>query len=130
MMTRAADSNGRNLLLKILFAAVPVINALFLPWAIWVTTSVWDSKAHMNSAQEISNHIDEIVNEHKKDMEVVRLEMKALDDRLDNQPPQIWKDKVLAMEGDLKQNIRDHADIIVSLKLIEQKLGVERSTQK
>jgi hypothetical protein len=124
--TRIGDMNARwALLFKMVMVLIPAVNCLFIPWAVWVTTHVWEATTHMRQESEVGESIKSICAEHRRDMETIRLDLRELDRRVMDSPPEIWKAKIGVLEADIRQNTADHAKILISLELIKQKLGVE-----
>lgn len=123
---RVGDLNGKwAFLFKTGVVILPIINACFLPWAIWVTTTLWDCSAAVRDGDKVISRIDGLCNEHKTDMEFMRASLKEMDFRFDSLPPQVWKDKITMMEADMRKNGEDHSKILVALEAIKQRLGVQ-----
>ena len=108
--TRIGEMNGRwALLLKATLVVIPVLTtiatAAFLPWAVWVTSSLYAVQ-----------HNSELINQ-------MLAEAKAVDIRIDNLPPEEWKARIRILEDDGKQNLKDHQVIIISLEQIKTAVG-------
>ena len=132
MEKKIGEMNGRwAILFKTVLVVIPVVNAMFIPWAVWVTTTLWEANFKVEQFQQISNEITRLVDQHQKDSVEFRQELKEIDARLDDAPPAVWKDRILALEADSRRNAEDHLKIllnqerqIMSLEQIQQKLGV------
>jgi hypothetical protein len=123
---RVGDLNGKwAFMFKTGVVVLPVINACFLPWAIWVTTTLWDCSAAAKDGDKVLSRIDLVCKEHQADMAFMRAEFKEVDQRLDGQPPEVWKQKIGSIEADMRRNSDEHANIMVSLEVIKQRLGVQ-----
>jgi len=123
---RVGDLNGKwAFMFKAGVVILPVINACFLPWAIWVTTTLWDCSAAIKDGDKIVDRIEVICKEHQVDMAVVRSEFKEVDQRLDGQPPKVWQDRISSIESDLRKTTESLTHIVVSLEVIKQRLGVQ-----
>ena len=123
---RVGDLNGKwAFMFKTGVVILPIINACFIPWAIWVTTTLWDCSAAIKDGDKIVDRIELICKEHQADMAFMRSEFKEVDQRLDGQPPDIWKQKIASIESDLRRNSDEHAQIMVSLEVIKHTLGVK-----
>lgn len=122
---KIGEMNGRwAALFKVVLVVVPTVNALFIPWAVWVTTNVWRSQDHMVHADELHMQIEKLITSHTRDMEVVRQELKEVDRRMDELPSAVWREKIATLELDMKQNASDHTQIKVALEQIKAKLGI------
>ena len=109
--TRIGELNGRwALLLKSTLIVIPVLTTLvtaaFLPWSVWVTSSIYASQDNTELIERLMQ------------------EAKAVDIRIDNLPPEEWKARIRVLEEDSKQNLKDHQVIIISLEQIKAAVGV------
>jgi hypothetical protein len=130
---RIGEMNGRwAMLFKSALVIIPVVNALFLPWAVWVTTTLWDANSNVKQFKEVAVKIDSIFEEHRRDMDFMRKELKEVDARIDDMPPTVWKAKITQLEVGMEKNSDDHTKLLIgqekisaSIDSIKEKLGVQ-----
>lgn len=94
-----------------------VVLTLSVPWAVWVTSSCWGANTEVERAKEIRHTVEQIYQEHKEDLNALRKDIRDLDAKIADTPPEVWKQKILTMECDVKR-------VLLSLELIRAKMGI------
>lgn len=119
---RIGELNGKwAFLFKVFLTSFPFLILLL----VWLVNSAWAANDHISRQYETTAQIEKILASHNSDMQFLRDEIKELNRRLNEMPSQVWRDKIAVLEGDMKKNAVDHADIKVALTRIATKLGVE-----
>jgi len=103
---RIGEVEGRwTFLLKCTLVVIPFLTSLGT-WAVWVTGNVYTSRQTTELVEKLSREIRE------------------QDVKFGTLPPEEWKERIRALERDGKQNLADHASILISLEQIKSAVGV------
>lgn len=120
---KIGEINGR---WALLFKGALVLVPLSIPLLVWLVSSAWASNDHIGHADQLTAQIEKILEIHARDMELLRVELKEIDRRLDDMPPSVWRDKITSLEAEMRLNAEDHTQIKVSLSRIEAFLGTKQ----
>ena len=104
---RDEDNKPWPVWLKTLCGVVLAVAGFGAGWCTWVTSNIY-------AAQIVAVQVDDLteaVHEHTV--------------QISNLPPPEWKERIKAIEADMRQNQSDHLAILVALEQIKVKLGVE-----
>ncbi len=118
---RIGDLNGP---WALLFRVVLMLVPLSIPLFVWLVSGVWASNDHIRHTDEVTAQIEKLMECHKQDMLAVRTELREIDQRIDELPSAVWRERILALEADMKQNTADHTQIKISLEQIKAKMGI------
>lgn len=120
------DMNGKwGFLFRVILVTTPAFWAIFvtvdLPWRVWVTRSIYHVSEENDALAGIDAKLTDIVAAHAKDF-------REIDARLENLPPQAWKDRIQKLEDWERENKADHLKILVALEAIKTRLSIPPPT--
>lgn len=100
-------------LLKLVLITTPAAWAIFvtvdLPWRVWVTKATFAQGTHAEAAARLTEKLEKYIDARERDYRI-------LENRIDDLPPEPWRERILQLEDWERENRVDHADIKVSLE--------------